>query len=96
LTVVAELLTQLEAGHVGCRHDFDLVAGGLESGTNQRLMFPGEPAEENRHPITFRRGEWPLDRTVKVVRNGLRFLPRFETAALCVDASSNLFFDVLT
>jgi hypothetical protein len=59
-------------------------------------LFPGEPAYEIRHRITFRRGYWPLYRTLNVGRNGLRFLPRFETAALCVDASSNLFFDVLT
>ena len=94
LTVVAELLPELESRNVRHGKQFDLVAGRLERGSNEPLVLPREAAEENRDRVALRGRERPFDRPMEMRAPALRVL-FLEAAPLFLDPALDLALDLL-
>src|SRR4029450_3598204 len=53
LAVVSVLFAKLERGDIGNGHDLHAVASRLERRLQQRIVLPGEPADQDRDAIAF-------------------------------------------
>jgi hypothetical protein len=70
LTVIAKLLSCLEAGDVRDRKLLAVVTATLEHGANQVFVLPSEAAKQNGDAVALLGRERPLDRPVEVTGRG--------------------------